>query len=153
MPRTKKKATTSNSTKDKLAGTPFSNMSEMTAASDELRKEAWSQLEKARIKRELLQKAEYQFFLEPFKKGMICKYGEKDDNLVRVFLGEGGGIEVKINEEMKSAENSGALLSALIKSTSDSLFSNYLKSMDIIPPADPSSESESSQKTKKKFKK
>ncbi len=150
MPR-KKKLLSSNITKERLSGTPFSSMSEMSAASEAIRRETWEQLEKARIKRELLQKSEYKFFLEPFRKGMICKYGEKNDNLVRVFLSDEGGIEVDINEEMKSEENSGALLSALIKSTSDSLFSNYLKSMDIISLHEVN-EAENP-KTKKKIKK
>lgn len=132
MGRKKKFEATSNPTKDRLAGTPFSSMGEMAAATEEIRKETWYQLERSRIKRELLLKPEFKFFLEPFKRGMVCKYGETTNNLVRVYLNDDGGIEVDINEEMKSAENSGALLSALIRSTSDSLFSNYLKSMDII---------------------
>lgn len=144
----KKRTRASNITKEKLAGTPFTSAAEMNAASEELRREAWNQLEKARIKRELLAKEEYKFFLEPFNKGMSCKYVDKDENLVKVYLG-GNGIEVDINEEMKSTENSGALLSALIRSTSDSLFSNYLRSMDIISDADSSSEGESGTRRKK----
>lgn len=127
----RKSATSGNITKERLAGTPFNSATEMNAVSDELRREAWTQLEKARIKRELLAKEEYKFFLEPFQKGMICKYGKKNDSLVRVYLSD-NGIEVDINGEMKSSENSGTILKALIRSTSDSLFSNYLKSMDII---------------------
>lgn len=150
MPRRKNKdSATGNVTKERLAGTPFASMAELNAASKELRTETWRQLEKARIKRELLAKDEYKFFLDPFRKGMICRYGEKNDSLVRVYLSSDGGIQVDINEEMKSAENSEALLSALIKSTSDSLFSNYLKSMDIISPADGSEESESTSKSRK----
>ncbi len=137
MPRRKKQgAPSANVTKERLAGTPFSSMADLNTASKELRTETWRQLEKARIKRELLAKEEYKFFLDPFRRGMVCRYGEKNDSLVRVYLSSDGGIQVDINEEMKSAENSEALLSALIKSTSDSLFSNYLKSMDIIAPAD-----------------
>jgi hypothetical protein len=137
MARRKAKDTApGNVTKERLAGTPFSSMAELNAASKELRSETWRQVEKAKIKRELLSKDEYKFFLEPFRKGMVCRYGEKNDSLVRVYLTSDGGIQVDINEEMKSTENSEALLSALIKSTSDSLFSNYLKSMDIIAPAD-----------------
>ena len=137
MARRKGKDTSAgNVTKERLAGTPFSSMAELNAASKELRAETWRQIEKARIKRELLSKDEYKFFLDPFRKGMVCRYGEKNDSLVRVYLTSDGGIQVDINEEMKSAENSEALLSALIKSTSDSLFSNYLKSMDIIAPTD-----------------
>lgn len=151
MPRKKKDdASTSNVTKEKLAGTPFSSMAELNAASRELRTETWRQLERARIKRELLGKDEYKFFLDPFRRGMICRYGEQNDNLVRVYLGEDGGIQVDINEEMRSAENSEALLSALIRSTSDSLFSNYLKSMNIIAPMDGSEDAEQDTKSKPK---
>lgn len=149
MPRRKKPdSSQGNVTKERLAGTPFSSMAELNAASNELRTETWRQLEKARIKRELLAKEEYKFFLDPFRKGMVCRYGEKNDSLVRVYLSADGGIQVDINEEMKSAENSEALLSALIKSTSDSLFSNYLKSMDIIAPVDGSDDTESSKRAK-----
>ena len=151
MPRRKKQGTsTSNVTKDRLFATPYSSMADLNNASNELRTEAWKQLEKARIKRELLSKEEYKFFLDPFRKGMVCRYGEKNDSLVRVYLSQDGGIQVDINEEMKSAENSEALLSALIKSTSDSLFSNYLKSMDIIAPTDGMDNSEHPEKEKSK---
>ena len=149
MPRRKKQGSSSaNVTKERLSGTPFSSMAELNVASNELRAETWRQLEKARLKRELLGKEEYKFFLDPFRKGMVCRYGEKNDSLVRVYLSADGGIQVDINEEMKSAENSEALLSALIKSTSDSLFSNYLKSMDIIAPADGTEETQSSPRGK-----
>lgn len=143
----KRKERSTNITKERLAGTPFNSAAEMNAASEELRREAWNQLERARIKRELLAKEEYKFFLEPFQKGMTCKYIETDDNLVRVFLTE-NGVEVDINEEMKTAENSGALLSALIRSTSDSLFSNYLRSMDIINDSDSLTDNEADRKRK-----
>jgi hypothetical protein len=137
-----KKSKASNITKERLAGTPFNSAAEMNAASEELRREAWSQLEKARIKRELLSKEEYEFFLEPFHKGMTCKYVDKDENLVKLYLAD-NGVKVDINEEMKSSESSGALLTALIRSTSDSLLSNYLKSMDIISDKEALAENES----------
>lgn len=151
MPRRKKQGLSSpNVTKERLAGTPFTSMAELNEASKELRTETWRQLEKARIKRELLGKEEYKFFLDPFRRGMVCRYGEKNDSLVRVYLTPDGGIQVDINEEMKSAENSEALLSALIKSTSDSLFSNYLKSMDIIAPTDGVDEGEAPSRERRK---
>lgn len=135
----KKKRTDStigNISKARLSGTPFKSMAELNAASAEILNDTWRQMEKARIKRELTSKEEYRFFLEPFRKGMLCRYGEKNDGLVRVYLTPEDGIHVDISEEMRSAENSEALLNALIRSTSDSLFSNYLKSMDIIAPSD-----------------
>lgn len=133
----KKTASTStgNVTKEKLAGTPFHTASEMNAARDTILEETWRELERAKAKRDLLAKPEYNFFLDPFKKGLLTRYGEKNDNLVRVFLGA-DGIQIDINEEMKSSENSEALLGALIRSMSDSFLSNYLKSLGIISPPD-----------------
>ncbi|MBB1180636.1 hypothetical protein DSM05_15955, partial [Pseudomonas sp. FW305-3-2-15-E-TSA4] len=72
-----------------------------------------------------MEKDEYQFFIETFQKGLLCKYGENNGNLVRVFLGK-DGIQIAINEEMKSTENSEALLGVLIKSMSESFMANYL---------------------------
>src|SRR3989338_4095763 len=108
MAKKTKSSSNGNITKERLAGTPFSSMSELSAASEEIRRDTWNQLERAKIKKELLSKPEYRFFLDPFRKGMISKYGEQNDNLVRVSLNDDGGIEVDINEEMKSTENSGA---------------------------------------------
>jgi hypothetical protein len=120
-----------NVTKERLAGTPFENATEMNAARQEILEDTWRELERARAKRELLAKPDYQFFLEPFRKGMLTRYGEKNGNLVRVSLGN-DGIQIDINEEMKSSENSEALLEALIRSMSDSFMSNYLKSLNRI---------------------
>ena len=137
---TKKKATAKNQvvspstniTKDKLKGTPFSTAEELKKAQSEILEETWRKLEKARAKRELIKKEEYSFFIETFKRGMICKYGEKDDNLVRVSLGDDQSIIISISEQMKSKENSEHLLGVLIESTSSSFLSNYLKAMDIV---------------------
>ena len=132
--KTSKKArsTSVNITKDKLKGTPFSNAKELQKAQNEILEETWRKLEKARAKRELIKKDEFNFFVETFKKGMVCKYGEKNDNLVRVSLAEDQSIEISISEQMKSKENSEHLLGVLIESTSSSFLSNYLKAMDIV---------------------
>ena len=132
MGRKKQNLESGNVTKDRLAGTPFSSKSEMDAASDELRKAIWTQLERVRIKKELLRKPELKSFLEPFQTGLGCKYSEKTD-LFRIHLNEHGGVDVNIHEEMKTEENRAALLTAFIRSTSDSFLSNYLKSLDILP--------------------
>lgn len=132
MTKRKKSEGTVNVTKERLAGTPFSSMAEMDAASSRIRRETWNQLERARIKKELLDKPEFKFFLDTFRKGMICKYSESHDSLVKVSLGDDGEIAVDINDEMKSTENSSTFLSSLINATSDSLLSNYLKSMDVL---------------------
>jgi len=63
---------------------------------------------------------------------MVCKYGEKDDNLVRVSLDEDSSVKISISEDMRSKENSEHLLGVLIESMSSSFLTNYLKAMDIV---------------------
>jgi len=141
MAKAKKKATKkkpskdvkpSNITKDKLKGTPFSTAEELKKAQNEILDDTWRKLEKAKAKRELTKREEYSFFVETFRRGMVCRYGEKDDNLVRVTLEKDNSIQISISEEMKSQENSEHLLGVLIESMSSSFLSNYLKAMDIV---------------------
>lgn len=63
---------------------------------------------------------------------MVCKYGEKNDNLVRVSLAEDNSVNISISEDMRSKENSEHLLGVLIESMSSSFLTNYLKAMDIV---------------------
>lgn len=121
-----------NITKGKLKGTPFSTAEELKKAQAEILEETWRKLEKAKAKRELTNKEEYSFFVETFRKGMVCKYGEKDDNLVRITLEPDNSVMISISEEMKSKESSEQLLGVLIESMSSSFLSNYLKAMDIV---------------------
>lgn len=133
--KTQKPVPEGNVTKEKLAGTPFKSASELNEAREEILKETWCQLEKARATKELVKKDEYRFFVDVFRRGLLCKYGESNDNLVRVFLSE-DGVQIAINEEMRSQENNEYLLGALIKSMSESFLANYLRAMGILPPTD-----------------
>ena len=127
-----RKATSKNTTKDKLKGTPFSSGEELKKAQAEILEETWRKLEKAKAKRDLTQREEYEFFMDTFRNGMVCRYGEKHGNLVRVSLGEDNSVQVSISEDMKTKENSEHLLGVLIESMSSSFLSNYLKAMDIV---------------------
>ena len=125
-------AQSKNITKDKLRGTPFTSAEELKKAQAEILEETWRKLEKAKAKRELTKKEEYSFFVETFRKGMVCKYGEKNDNLVRVSLDADSSIKISISEAMRTKENSEHLLGVLIESMSSSFLTNYLKAMDIV---------------------
>lgn len=130
--KTTKKVSSKNTTKDKLKGTPFSSGEELKKAQTEILEETWRKLEKARAKKELTEREEYSFFVETFRKGMVCKYGEKSDNLVRVSLSSDNSVQISISEDMRSKENSEHLLGVLIESMSSSFLTNYLKAMDIV---------------------
>ena len=131
--RTKTKVTPANNiTKSKLKGTPFSSAEELKRAQAEILEDTWRKLERARTKMELTKKEEYRFFVETFRKGMVCKYGGKDDNLVRVSLEPDSSVKICISEEMKTKENSERLLGVLIESMSSSFLTSYFKAMDIV---------------------
>ena len=131
--RTKTKVTPANNiTKTKLKGTPFSSAEELKRAQAEILEDTWRKLERARTKMELTKKEEYRFFVETFRKGMVCKYGGKDDNLVRVSLEPDNSVKICISEEMKTKENSERLLGVLIESMSSSFLTSYFKAMDIV---------------------
>jgi hypothetical protein len=138
MAKAKKKSTSTgpglskNITKDKLKGTPFSTAEELKKAQAEILEDTWRRLEKAKAKRELTKKEEYSFFVETFRKGMVCRYGEKDDNLVRISLDADSSVRISISEDMRSKENSEHLLGVLIESMSSSFLTSYLKAMDIV---------------------
>jgi hypothetical protein len=143
MERSNKKAgrEVGNVTKERLAGTPFQTAEELKGAQAEILEETWREFERARARKQLVQKDEYRFFIETFEKGLLCKYGESNDNLVRVFLSP-NGIQIAINEEMKSAENSESLLGVLVKSMSESFIASYLKAMGLIPNSETHTENE-----------
>ena len=96
----KHKATGGNVTKERLAGTPFQSAEELKRVQAEILEENWRELERARVRKELVKKEEYRFFVETFERGLLCRYGESNDNLVRVFLSS-NGIEIAINEDLK----------------------------------------------------
>ena len=121
-----------NSTKNKLKGTPFSTAEELKKAQQGILEETWRRLEKARTKQELIKKEEYAFFIEIFRQGMVCMYGEQNNNLVRISLSKDKSITISISEEMKTKEKSEHLLGVLIESMSSSFLANYLKAMDIV---------------------
>lgn len=131
MEKTSKKHGKENVTKERLAGTPFQSAEELKKAQNEILEETWRELERARARKQLVQKDEYRFFIETFERGLLCKYGESHDNLVRVFLSP-NGIQIAINEEMKSTENSESLLGVLVKSMSESFLTSYLKAMGLL---------------------
>jgi hypothetical protein len=121
-----------NPTLRRLAGTPFKTAAEMNEAEAKIYKESWDELTKARSYQHLTDKEEFAFFKRVFEKGMRCRYGEGNEDIVRVGL-SGGEVIVEINEEMKSREHSEKLVSSLAQALGDSFFTNYLKAMRILP--------------------
>ncbi len=127
---------TSNVTLEKLSDLPFKSAKSLKDAQHEVQLHIWRRLEEARTLNQMLQRNEYKFWHEEFSKGLVCGYGERTDNLVRVFS-EGKGIQININKDLAaSVPTSEALLGTLVKSMSESFAMTYYKAKGILPNED-----------------
>ena len=143
MPQKRKKQTaaskngsTKNPTRQRLEGTPFNSATDYNAATERILREEWEQLERARARKELLQREEYQYILKRFELGLSCEFGNSNNKLFRVYVDKDGATQVALDEKMKSEENNEALIGVLIKSLSEAFEKNYLRTMKILPDND-----------------
>jgi len=122
-----------NVTLEKLAGLPFKTATDLKKAQEEVQLAIWRRLEEAKAIDTLTKRDEYKFWRDEFEAGLVCGYGEKDGNLVRVYS-NGPGIKVNINEELAgSIPSSETLLGVLVKAMSESFASTYYKAKGILP--------------------
>ncbi len=128
----RKEKLTQNPTRQRLEGVPFSTASELNFAQDKILKEEWEQLEHARARKNLLQREEYTYILDRFRKGVSCEFKTGHNKFCHIYIDDDGAMQVLIDEKYKAQENSEALL-GLIKSLSEAFESNYLKAMKILP--------------------
>lgn len=128
----KTKNPTLNPTRQRLEGTPFTLATDFNAAKERILKEEWEQLEHARARKQLLERDEYAYIINRFRKGLSCEFGNSNNKLFRVFIDKDGATQVALDEKMKSGENNEVLIGILIKSLSESFEKNYLKTMKII---------------------
>lgn len=131
-----------NVTLEKLSDLPFKTAKSLKEAQEEVRLSVWRRLEEAKVIEELTRREEYGFWREEFKEGLICCYGEKNDNLVRVFS-EGKGIKININKGLADASaSSETLLGVLVKAMSESFATTYYKAKGILPACDVTQDAE-----------
>lgn len=122
-----------NVTLQKMAGLPFATAKELKEEEHNVRLSVWRRLEEAKVIHEMTERPEYGFWKDEFREGLVCCYGEKNDNLVRVYS-EGKGIKININKGLAdAAPSSEALLGVLVKSMSESFANTYYKAKGILP--------------------
>ena len=135
LPKAKKQAkkkSEKNPTRQRLEGTPFSTANELNLSQGQILKEEWEQLERARVRKELLQREEYSYIIKRFQKGLSCKFENGYNDLFRIYIDEEGATQVALDKKYKTQENSEALI-GLIKSLSEAFEVNYLKAMKVLP--------------------
>lgn len=128
----KKSQKMTNVTLEKLSDLPFESAKELKEAQHEVQMHIWRRLEEAKTLNQLLKKDEYAFWHDEFKNGLVCGYGEKTSNLVRVYS-KGEGIQIDINKDLAaSVPTSEALLGTLVKSMSESFANTYYSAKGIL---------------------
>jgi hypothetical protein len=122
-----------NPTTEKLTGLPFKSAMDLKAAQREILLAAWTRLEEAKALHELTQREEYQFWREEFARGLACRYGEENKELVRVFS-DSPGINITINPDLVATlPASEAILGVLVKALSEAFATTYYKAKGILP--------------------
>jgi hypothetical protein len=121
-----------NATRRSLEGTPFDTAEELRSAQSKIKMQVWKELEAAKAKKTLFAKSEFAHLLEPFDKGLGCKFGGSEENFVRVFRKSDGSFQIAIDETLKSDANSATMVEALVRSTSDSFMKAYFSTTGMI---------------------
>jgi hypothetical protein len=128
-----KKTKTTNTTLLKLKGTPFKNASDLKAHEDQILMEEWQSVERAKIRRELLNKEENKLILAPLMNGFKAKFTGANgihENLIRVYLTPDDSIQIDINNELKSNDTNGSMES-LVRSLIEGLMGGYLAALGL----------------------
>lgn len=120
--------------RERLQGTPFKSAAEMTKAQQDCLMDVWKELEYTKNRLNLYKKPEYEIIVEQFRKGLVCAFGENNENLFRAFIDEEGYKKVHLNEKLlKKLEIKSQEISYMIKSISELFFNSYDRSIGIVP--------------------
>lgn len=113
--------------------TPFSTVNEMNKASHEIHLAAWKRLEAGRTFKELLETERFSYAKEELHRGISCKYGPNQDELVRVYS-EGVGIQIAINPNMANeVEKSESYIESVIRATAEPFAKSYYQMKGLSP--------------------
>jgi hypothetical protein len=124
---------TTNPTLIRLKGTPFKTATELKIFEDKILKDEWQSVERARVRRELLMKAENKKIIAPFINGFNAKFiahNSENENLIRIYLTAEEAIQVDIDNQLRSKDTNEALES-LIKSLVGGFLGGYLTALGL----------------------
>lgn len=128
-----KKSSSSNSTLQRLTGTPFKTGSELKNAEEQILKEEWINIESARVRRNLFKMENNKEILAPFLKGFQAKFvneSGKHEQVVKVYLTEDEAIQVEIDNDLKIKDYNAAVES-IVKSLVEGFMGGYFKALGL----------------------
>lgn len=117
--------------RESLKGTPFNKRVDLVKAKDKILKEEWDKIERAKVRFDLMNSQEYSFALQPFRKGLDCRF-VGSEGAIKIFIDEDGTQKINISETFKSDDSTDLLISNLSKMLSESFQLNYLKATGLV---------------------
>ena len=128
-----KKSISKNSTLKRLTGTPFKTGSELKNAEEQILKEEWKNIERARVRRSLFKMENNKEILAPFLKGFQAKFvneNGKHEQVVKVYLTDEEAVQVEIDNDLKLKDYNAAVES-IVKSLVEGFMGGYLKALGL----------------------
>ncbi len=128
-----KKSISQNTTLKRLTGTPFKTGSELKIAEEQILKEEWKNIERARVRRNLFKMENNKEILAPFLKGFQAKFVNENGNreqVVRVFLTDDEAIQVEIDNELR-VKDYNAAIETIVKSLVEGFMGGYFKALGL----------------------
>lgn len=97
---------TGKKTRERLSASPFSSMEEMKAAQKQIKMEVWTESERARFRKDLIEQEEYEFVRKAFEKGWVTETSGKGPEIARIRSDSDGVIRISWRRRFESAPNS-----------------------------------------------
>lgn len=120
-------------TKARLAATPFSNAAELKAARDKIRLEVWTETERARQRRDLIELDEYSYIKDAFLKGWVTDSTGKAGEIVKIHSDPAGMIRISLSHEFSASADRAKLAGELVQGLSASYAPLYYQAIGILP--------------------
>ena len=131
---------TGRKTKDRLAATPFSSMEELKTAQKLIKMEVWTESERARLRKELIEQDEYEYVREAFAKGWITETAGKGPEIVKIRSDHEGIIRISLNPEFTIGADRAKLAGELVQGLSASYAPIYYQAVGVLPVRQPTEE-------------
>lgn len=132
-------ARTGRKTKLRLALTPFESAAELKAAQEKIKMEVWTETERARQRRELIQLDEYKYVKDAFEHGWVTETAAegKGSEIVKIRSDEAGVIRISLNPDFTVNADRAKLASELVQGLSASYAPIFYQAIGVLPVARP----------------
>lgn len=124
---------TGKQTKNRLALTPFASAAELKAAKERIKLEVWSEVERAKQRRDLLELEEYRYVKETFEHGWITDANGNSEEIIKIQSASDGTIRISLSRDFSENNERAQLACALVQGLSASYAPIYYQAIGVLP--------------------